>query len=150
MASEVKAKTVPKMKSCPVCKSKNIWACFGKFVKTKNCRSNEGCFLDFRTRNGKIEMIEMGCKQMKACKNEMKQNGKTPGRGRCRPNSTSWSHCRQCCSGPHCQSRLAPFKFKDYLRDNYLSIILVGDGFVGVSVFDGDRGRLQGRGVLRG
>merc|ERR1712029_533065 len=76
MASEEKAKTVPKMKSCPVCKSKNIWACFGKFVKTKN--------------------------------------GKTPGRGRCRPNSTSWSHCRQCCSGLHCQSRFAPFKFKDY------------------------------------
>merc|ERR1712227_1044033 len=65
----------------PVCKSKNIWACFGKFVKTKKCRSNEGCFLDFRTRNGKIEMIEMGCKQMKAWKNEMKQNGKTPTRG---------------------------------------------------------------------
>merc|ERR1712135_276923 len=90
MASEAKAKTVPKMRSCPLC-------------KTKKCRSNEGCFLDFRTRNGKIEMIEMGCKQMKACKNEMKQNGKTPGRGRCRPNSTNWSHCRQCCYGPHCQ-----------------------------------------------
>ena len=105
---------VPKMKSCPVCKSKNIFTCFGKLVKTKKCRSKEGCFLDFRTRNGKIEMIEMGCKQMKACKNEMKQNGKIAGRGRCRPNSTSWSHCRQCCSGPNCQSRLAPFKFKDY------------------------------------
>merc|ERR1712117_63652 len=113
MAAKPKAKTGS---SCPVCKSKNIWSCFGKFVKTKKCRSNEGCFLDFRTRNGKIEMIEMGCKQMKACKNEMKQNGKTSHSGRCRPNSKSWSHCRQCCNGPHCQSRLAPFKFKDYQK----------------------------------
>ena len=82
----------------------------GNEIITRNRRSSENlsiCQVEYRSRRGKTENIQMGCKQQVACTNNKKQNFQNWKSGKwatqCRPeNKFNHSVCRQCCNDSSC------------------------------------------------
>ncbi|CBY21452.1 unnamed protein product [Oikopleura dioica] len=100
--------------SCFQCDEKDTDACWRK-GKEQICHgANHVCQIEVRKRFGRTERISMGCKQLKACKDNKSQNfnqkPETPTKDlgliidyQCNPiDYGSESTCRQCCTTKNC------------------------------------------------
>jgi len=90
---------------CFTCSGKSAAKCQAKGSVQKCMQNEEVCQIHSRKRNGVVYRVRMGCKQHRACDNNMVQNFVTGPAvkdqdDQCKPGATTGtSVCRQCCDG---------------------------------------------------
>merc|ERR1711920_1155832 len=91
--------------TCWKCHARSFDECERRGRQERCSFSQQSCELEIRERRGRIEQIQMGCKQHLACENNKRQNfvGRIPAWTQCRPES-GYEHsvCRQCCTEDQC------------------------------------------------
>merc|ERR1712025_163150 len=91
----------------------NFTSCY-EIGMMKPCAENQGaCMIEIRKRDGVMESVCMGCKQIAACKANRAQNFWKS--RQCRPGASEGpSVCRQCCNTPDCTMNYNPLTVREW------------------------------------